>query len=109
VDGADRDVLPKSLQLVASRTGQEYNRRKNRKGAFWEDRYHATAIEDGDHFVRCLTYIDLNMVRAGAVDHPSEWPDCGYHEIEIPSHLYAIIVRRELAELAMLEDLSSLK
>nr|WP_306793124.1 transposase [Desulfopila inferna] len=34
VDGGDRHVLPRSLQLVASRTGQEYNRRKNRKGAF---------------------------------------------------------------------------
>jgi len=47
VDGGDREVLPRSLQLVASRTGQEYNHRKNRKGAFWEDRYHATAIESG--------------------------------------------------------------
>ena len=33
-----RDVIPKSLQLVAGKTAQEYNRRKNRKGAFWEDR-----------------------------------------------------------------------
>jgi putative transposase len=31
-----------SLQLVAGRTAQEYNRRKGRKGAFWDDRYHAT-------------------------------------------------------------------
>ena len=34
VDGGNRDVLPRSLQLVAGRTGQEYNQRKNRKGAF---------------------------------------------------------------------------
>jgi REP element-mobilizing transposase RayT len=26
-----------SLQFIAGRTGQEYNRRKERKGAFWED------------------------------------------------------------------------
>jgi hypothetical protein len=32
------------MQLIAGRTGQEYNRRKNRKGAFWEDRYHIKAI-----------------------------------------------------------------
>jgi putative transposase len=30
------------MQLIAGRTAQEYNRRKNRQGAFWEDRYHAT-------------------------------------------------------------------
>jgi REP element-mobilizing transposase RayT len=109
VDGGDRDVLPRSLQLVASRTGQEYNQRKERKGAFWEDRYHATAIEDGEHFIRCMTYVDLNMVRAGIVDHPSEWPDCGYHEIQNPRQRYAIIDRQKLAELALLGELNSLK
>ena len=35
-------------KLPAGRTAQEYNLRKNRKGAFWEDRYHATAVEDDD-------------------------------------------------------------
>ncbi len=70
------------MQLVAGRTGQEFNIRKRRKGAFWEDRYHATAVETGDHLRRCLVYIDLNMVRAGVVRHPSEWAYGGYHEIQ---------------------------
>jgi putative transposase len=37
-------VIPQSMQLIAGKLGQEYNRRKNRKGAYWEDRYHATAV-----------------------------------------------------------------
>jgi len=41
-------------------SGQEYNKRKNRKGAFWEDRYHATVIEKGEHLLRCIVYIDMN-------------------------------------------------
>ena len=52
------------MQLIAGRTGQEYNQRKARHGAFWEDRYHATAIEADEHLQRCVVYIDLNMVRA---------------------------------------------
>lgn len=28
---------------------QEYNQRKKRKGAYWEVRYHATAVETGEH------------------------------------------------------------
>ncbi len=44
-DNGGRNVIPDSIKLVAGRTGQEYNVRKNRKGAFWEDRYHATAVE----------------------------------------------------------------
>jgi putative transposase len=43
-DGRKGEVIPQTLQLIAGRTGQEYNRRKNRKGAFWEDRYHIKAI-----------------------------------------------------------------
>jgi REP element-mobilizing transposase RayT len=67
------DVIPKSLQLIAGRTAQEFNQRKERKGAFWEDRYHATAVDRNDHLIRCLVYIDLNIVRAGVVNHPAEW------------------------------------
>jgi putative transposase len=56
-------TIPKSIQLLAGRTGQEYNQRKKRKGAFWEDRYHATAIETGEHLLRCLVYVDLHPVK----------------------------------------------
>lgn len=85
------DAIPRTIQFVAGRLGQEYNRRKNRKGAFWEDRYHATAIESGDHLWRCIVYIDLNMVRAGVVVHPSEWKWSGFHEIRNPKTRYRLI------------------
>ena len=65
-------VIANSIQLTAGRTGQEYNQRKARHWAFWEDRYHATAIEADEHLHRCLVYVDLNMVRAGVVRHPSQ-------------------------------------
>jgi REP element-mobilizing transposase RayT len=48
---SDKDVIPNSLQLIAGKTAQEFNKRKKRKGAFWDDRYHATAIESGEHFI----------------------------------------------------------
>jgi REP element-mobilizing transposase RayT len=95
----ETDAISKSLQLIAGRTAQEFNQRKGRKGAYWEDRYHATAIERGEHLLRCLVYIDMNMVRAGVVSHPSEWPQCGYHEIQTPPERYALINRERLVEL----------
>jgi putative transposase len=79
------------MQLIAGRTGQEYNQRKRRQGAFWEDRYHATAIKTDEHLHRCLVYIDLNMVRAGVVDHPVKWVNSGYHEIQQPPKRYRVI------------------
>ena len=48
VDDGNSDTIPKSIQLVAGRTARECNERKGRKGAYREDRYHATAIETGD-------------------------------------------------------------
>ena len=91
VGDGDRDTIPRSMQMVAGQTGQEYNRRKNRRGAFWEDRYHATAIESGTHLIQCLVYIDMNMVRTGVVTHPSQWQWSGYNEIQHPKQRYAII------------------
>ena len=85
------DTIPNSMQLLASRTAQMYNDRKNRKGAFWEDRYHATAIDSDEYLVNCMMYIDMNMVRAGVVDHPSQWKDGGYHEVIQPKTQYKII------------------
>ena len=90
-DDGDRDVIPNSMQLVAGRTGQEFNQRKERKGAYWEDRYHATAVESGDHLARCIVYIDTNMVRANVITHPSIWSFSGYNEIQEPRRKNVLI------------------
>jgi putative transposase len=100
VDDGERDTIAKSIQLVAGRCAQEYNERKKRKGAYWEDRYHATAVETGDHLLRCLVYIDLNMVRAGVVGHPSDWSFGGYKEIQSPRRKCVLIAYEKLAALA---------
>jgi len=91
--------IAKSMQLIAGRTAQEYNLRKDRKGAYWDDRYHATAIETGEHLARCITYIDRNMVRAGVVRHPEDWIWSGYYEIQYPSERYMVIDTERLLEL----------
>ncbi len=99
-DIGDRECIPRSIQLIAGRTGQEFNQRKYRQGAFWEDRYHATAVESGEHLIQCLVYLDLNMVRAGAVEHPSEWgQSSGYNEIQRPRKRYSLIDHDQLASL----------
>jgi putative transposase len=90
VDQGNKEVAA-SMQLVAGRTAQEYNKRKKRQGAFWDDRYHATAVQSDGHLIRCLTYIDLNMVRAGVASHPRDWEVSGYHEIQHPRRRQGII------------------
>ena len=109
VGGHERNVIPNSIKLIAGRTGQEFNQRKYRKGAFWEDRYHATAVENGEHLFKCLVYIDLNMVRAGVVKHPSEWPFCGYNEIQEPKKKNILINYQRLTELLGFDSYEEVK
>jgi len=98
-DDQGEEVIPQTMQLIAGRTGQEYNRRKSRKGAYWEDRYQATAVEAESHLSQCMVYIDLNMVRAGVMTHPSEWPFCGYGEIQDPRQRNSLIDYEGLMDL----------
>lgn len=108
-DNGGRNVIPDSIKLVAGRTGQEYNVRKKRKGAFWEDRYHATAVESNRYLRQCITYIDMNMVRAGVVEHPTQWEFCGYNEIQNPRKRKGIIDFDRLIDLLGFENYDDLK
>jgi REP element-mobilizing transposase RayT len=109
VDDKERDIIPNSIQLIAGRTGQEFNQRKSRSGAFWEDRYHATAVETGNHLFQCLVYIDLNMVRTGVVKHPAEWSFCGYNEIQDPKRKNVLINYEKLRELLEFDTYDKVK
>jgi putative transposase len=89
VKDTGEDAIARSMQLIAGRSAQQYNRRKQRKGAFWGGSLPCPAIETNAHLQRCLVYIDLNMVRAGVVQDPSEWGHGGYCEIQRPLQRYA--------------------
>jgi putative transposase len=58
-----------------------YNRRHNRRGYFWGDRFKSVIVENGETLINCLAYIDLNPLRAGLVKRPEEyrWNSIGYH------------------------------
>ena len=58
-----------------------YNKRHDRKGFFWGDRFKSVIVENGETLVNCLAYIDLNPLRAGIVEKPEDyrWSSIGYH------------------------------
>ncbi|MFT4729141.1 MAG: putative transposase [Granulosicoccus sp.] len=99
------NAISAAMQLISGRTAQEFNKRHSRTGAFWEDRYHATAVQTNEHLARCLVYIDLNMVRAGEVSHPEEWSCSGYHEAKHPRLRGARLDRERLCSLLGCESI----
>ena len=109
VQDRGRGEIAQSMQLVAGRTAQAYNHRKQRRGAYWEDRYHATAVDAETHLARCIAYIDLNRVSAGAISHPEQWETCGYREIRNPRARYRIIDYAALMDLMDIPDVHALQ
>jgi len=108
VDAEAPEQLGELMRAVAGEFARAYNRRKQRKNAYWGDNYHATLIESGESLWRCLVYIELNMVRCGVVSHPREWRWVGYPEIMGVRTRYRLIDLERLCwrmRLDCLEDL----
>ena len=64
--------------------------------------YHLThRCQEWRFLSRCLFYIDLNMVRAGAVEQPAQWDACGCRELglaEEQPRRGAVIDRKRLLD-----------
>jgi len=93
--GEDKFVSPKEIDYYRKRWtslsefvkdikqsfSRYYNRKYNRKGYFWGDRFKSMIVEDGITLVNLLAYVDLNPIRAGIVQRPEDyrWCSLGYH------------------------------
>jgi len=107
-DSGEHHSIQKSVQMVASETAREYNLRKNRDEPFWEDRFHVTAVQSDQHLIKCMLYIDFNMVRAGIVSHPSQWEFSGFNEIRNPKKRYGLIDHDQLMVSLKMDSINDL-
>jgi len=57
---------------------QWFNRRHNRKGHLWGDRFKSVIVEGGRAARVISAYVDLNPVRAGIVEDPKDYRWSGY-------------------------------
>ena len=93
-----RPEVSEALQYVHGEVGQHYNMAKRREGSFWSNRFHAAWVQSGVHLRRCLFYIDMNMVRAGVVDHPLKWRHSSTYELASSRQRYRVVDRSRLLE-----------
>lgn len=69
------------MRELKQRFTQWHNRRIERKGPLWEDRYKSVLVEDSDSALRTMAaYIDLNPVRAQLVADPKDYRWSSYGE-----------------------------
>jgi putative transposase len=65
--------IGKVMQSVGRRYVQYFNFTYGRTGTLWEGRYKATLVDSERYLLTCCRYIELNPVRAGIVEHPSQY------------------------------------
>jgi putative transposase len=70
--------LPLLMQAVGRRYVRYFNQRQARSGTLWEGRYRSTLIQADRHLLACMTYMDLNPVRAGLAPLASAYPWSSY-------------------------------
>ena len=78
-------ATPGGLSTMMQAVGRSYvryfNGRAGRTGTLWEGRYRSTVIEAERYLFPCMTYMDLNPVRAGMVHAPQDfpWSSCAHY------------------------------
>ena len=73
--------LGEFVKTLKQRVSLSYNRRHQRKGTLWEERYKSLLVEgQAGTLTRVAAYIDLNAVRAGLVSDPKDYRYSGYGE-----------------------------
>jgi len=69
-----RPDLSAGMQYLNGLYAQWFNERHLLSGHLFERRFWSEPIEDDDYLARVVSYVAMNPVRAGLVDHPADWP-----------------------------------
>lgn len=68
------------MQHLLTRYACWFNARRRRLGHVFQGRFKALHCDSNVYLLQLLRYIHLNPVRAGLVEHPSQWPWSGHHD-----------------------------
>ena len=74
----ESETLAQSMKRIGIRYAQYYNRKYERIGTLFQDRYKSEAVETDAYFITVLRYIHRNPVKAGIVKSPSEYKWSSY-------------------------------
>ncbi|RFO97930.1 transposase [Rhodoferax lacus] len=73
--------LPLMLQSVGRRYVRYFNDQQGRSGTLWDGRYRCTVMQPERFVLPCMSYMDLNPVRAGLSDSAADyaWSSHGHY------------------------------
>jgi putative transposase len=79
VTPGSRESLAKAMHRSGTVFVQQLNNRQGRTGHRFESRYKTRFIQDEQHFIACMRYIEENPVRAVMVTSPGEYRWSSHH------------------------------
>jgi putative transposase len=70
---ATQDELSAGMHKLNGRYAQRFNRRYDRVGHVFQNRFSSYVIESEEHFARALAYVRANPVEAGLCERVDDW------------------------------------
>ncbi len=70
--------LSKTMMFLNWKTARENNRRNQRRGTFWGERYKCFPVESERHGLALMAYMDRNPLRGGMIKKLGQWKWGGY-------------------------------
>lgn len=70
---AARDSISRTIQFLGRKYVTYFNRCYRRSGTLWEGRHKGSVIDSEAYSLACSRYIEMNPVRAGMVEAPSDY------------------------------------
>ncbi|NCD34192.1 MAG: hypothetical protein EOL87_12365 [Spartobacteria bacterium] len=68
------------MKQIKQRFSRWYNKKNNRSGTLWDERFKSVLVEQGAPLRVVGAYIEMNAVRAGMVAEPQGYRFCGFGE-----------------------------
>jgi len=76
----DEKLLSAFMRKVGAKYVYWYNRKYNRIGGLFQDRFKSEPVEDDSYFLTVLRYIHLNPLKAGICRTVSDYTESSYNE-----------------------------
>ena len=82
IETEEIEELSKYMQRLNTKYGKYYNKKYNRVGYVFRDRYRAEGIYTEEYLYNCLKYIYNNPVKAGICKKAEDYPYSNYKRID---------------------------
>jgi len=70
--------LSAAMQLINGHYARSFNRRHERWGHLFGERFGSTFVQTQEHLLTCLRYVYLNPLDEPTCRHPADWPWSSY-------------------------------